>query len=268
MPTQALILLRGGGDIATGVAHRLHRAGFRVAITELPQPLTVRRAVAFAEAVYASTITVEGVTAHYVPDAPTAVACAAEGKVPVLVDEGKAALIQLRPSVVVDARLAKHKRDTLLTDAPLVIALGPGFTAGVDCRAVVETNRGHNLGRVYWQGTAEPDTGQPEAVQGYTGQRVLRAPCEGELIGEIEIGELVKAGEVVARVNGQPITAPFSGVLRGLVHTGLRVPAGFKVGDLDPRGVRENCFTISDKARAVGGGVLEAILNAQFAMHN
>jgi xanthine dehydrogenase accessory factor len=260
--------MRGGGDIATGVAHRLHRAGFRVVIIELPQPLTVRRAVALAEAVYAGSITVEGVTAQWVASAPAALQCAAEGKVPVLVDEGKASLIQLRPSVVVDARLAKSKLDTLLTDAPLVIALGPGVVAGVDCHAVVETNRGHNLGRVYWQGTAESNTGQPEAVLGYTGQRVLRAPCEGVLSGEVEIGELVKAGEVVARVNGEPITAPFSGILRGLVHPGLRVPAGFKVGDLDPRGVRENCFTISDKARAVGGGVLEAILNAQVSMRN
>jgi xanthine dehydrogenase accessory factor len=150
--------------------------------------------------------------------------------------------------------------DTTREDAPLVIALGPGFVAGTDCHAVVETNRGHNLGRVIWDGSAEPDTGQPEAVQGFKGERVLRAPRAGIFNGELEIGELAAQGQVIATVDGEPIQAPFAGVVRGLIHAGLRVTAGLKVGDLDPRGVREHCFTISDKARAVGGGVLEAVL--------
>ncbi len=259
--SDTLILIRGGGDLATGVAHRLHRAGFSLLITELPQPLCVRRAVSFAEAVYAGgeRIAVEGVIARLAPDPAAGMTYTTLNEIPVLVDEGKATLEQLRPSIVIDARLAKNKLDTTISDAPLVIALGPGYVAGKDCHAIVETQRGHNLGRVYWQGSAESDTGQPEPVQGFAGQRVLRAPCEGTFNGELEIGELVRAGKVVARVNGEPIVAQFDGVVRGLLHDGLRVSAGLKVGDLDPRGVREHCFLISDKARAIGGGVLEAI---------
>ncbi len=255
-----LILLRGGGDLASGVAHRLHRAGFQVLITELPQPLCVRRRVSFAEAVYAGQITVEGVTARRVADAPEGLSVLERGEVPVLADADGMTLRELRPPVVVEARLAKMKLDTRITDAPLVIALGPGFVAGQDCHAVVETNRGHNLGRVYWQGSAEQDTGQPEPMRGFAVQRVLRAPGEGVFRARLEIGDFVKAGGTVAMVDDQSITAQFEGVVRGLLHDGLRVTAGLKVGDIDPRGVREHCFTISDKARAVGGGVLEAIL--------
>jgi xanthine dehydrogenase accessory factor len=255
-----LILLRGGGDLASGVANRLHRAGFRVVITELPQPLCVRRAVSFAEAVYASEITVEGVTARRVTGSAEALSTVERGEVAVLVDADGMALRELRPPIAVDARLAKQRLDTRITDAPLVIALGPGFVAGVDCHAVVETQRGHHLGRVYWEGSAEPDTGQPEPVRGFAGQRVLRAPRKGNFAAKLEIGDFVKAGEIVAMVDEQPILAPFDGVVRGLLHDGLRVTAGLKVGDIGPRGAREHCFTISDKARAVGGGVLEAIL--------
>jgi len=264
--SEYLVLLRGGGDLATGVAHRLHRAGFGVVITELAQPLCVRRAVSFAEAVYAGAITVEGVTARLVTDADAVPsearvrAVLAAHEIPVLVDPQGRALDLLRPTVVVDARLAKRNLDTSLHDAPLVIGLGPGFTAGVDCHAVVETNRGHHLGRVYWQGGAEPDTGQPEPVRGFGVDRVLRAPCAGVFVGRKRIGDAVLAGEIVAEVDGAPVVATFSGVLRGLLHDGLTVAAGLKVGDLDPRGVHEHCFTISDKARSVGGGVLEAVL--------
>jgi xanthine dehydrogenase accessory factor len=256
------ILLRGGGDLATGVAHRLNRAGCKVVITELPQPLCVRRAVSFAEAVYAGEITVEGVTARLVRDAVEAHVYAAEGEIPVLVDEAANVRHDLRPNVMVDARLAKRPLDTLITDANFVIGLGPGFVVGEHCHAVVETNRGHNLGRVYWQGSAEADTGQPEPVRGHSGERVLRAPRDGVFKGELEIGVLVVAGQVIATVEGEPIHAPFAGVVRGLLHDGLRVTTDLKVGDLDPRGLRDHCFTISDKARAIGGGVLEAVLSA------
>lgn len=255
-----LILMRGGGDLATGVAHRLHRAGFRLLITELPQPLCVRRAVSFAEAVYSAAITVEGVTARLAPDLATGLTYAQSNEIPLVVEAGKTVQHQLHPRIVIDARLAKNKQDTTLDDAPLVIGLGPGFVAGQDCHAVVETNRGHHLGRVYWQGSAEPDTGQPEPVRGFDVQRVLRAPGDGEFIGRLGIGEVVRAGEVVAQVGAEPVRAQFDGVVRGLLHNGLRVTAGMKVGDIDPRGVREHCFLISDKARAIGGGVLEAIL--------
>lgn len=253
--SNTLILLRGGGDLATGVAHRLHRAGFPLLIAELPQPLCVRRAVSFAEAVYSASITVEGVTARLAPEAD-----AQRGEIPVMIDDGKATLHHLRPRIVIDARLAKNKLDTRMDDAPLVIALGPGYVAGQDCHAIVETNRGHNLGRVYWNGNAEPDTGRPEPVQGFAGQRVLRAPCDGVFKGRLEIGDSVSAGEVVATVGDEHIVAQFNGVVRGLLHDGLFVSAGLKVGDVDPRGVREHCFLISDKARAIGGGVLEAVL--------
>jgi xanthine dehydrogenase accessory factor len=257
--SDTLILIRGGGDLATGVAHRLHRAGYTVMITELPQPLCVRRAVSFAEAVFSERATVEGVTAHLAPDPMVGMAYTVLNEIPVVVDAEGSLINQMRPPIVVDARMAKQKLNTRMKDASLVIGLGPGFTAGVDCHAVVETNRGHNLGRVYWEGSAEPDTGQPEPVRGFAGQRMLRAPCDGLFRAQSAIGDLVKAGDTLAFVGDQPITAQFDGVVRGLLHDGLRVIADLKVGDLDPRGVREHCFTISDKARAVGGGVLEAI---------
>lgn len=257
--SDVLVLVRGGGDLATGVAHRLHHAGFTVMITELPRPLAVRRAVSFAEAVYAERVTVEGVTARRSPDPMAGMAYTVMDEIPVVVDADDKVLARIRPPIVVDARMAKRNLGTRLTDAKLVIGLGPGFTAGADCHAVVETNRGHNLGRVYWEGNAESNTGEPEAVRGFAGTRVLRAPREGMFAGQTQIGDAVKAGDTLARVDYEPIRAQFDGVVRGLLHDGLRVTAGMKVGDLDPRGVREYCFLISDKARAVGGGVLESI---------
>ena len=255
-----LVVVRGGGDLGTGVAHRLVRSGFTVIVTELAQPLAVRRAVSFAEAVYSGHVTVEGVTARLADDAMLGMVFTVLGEVPVIVDLADDVLARMRPAIVVDARLAKRNLGTRREDAQLVIGLGPGFTAGQDCHAVVETNRGHNLGRVYWTGGAEPDTGQPEPVQGQAGQRVLRSPAEGIFQGHKAIGELAQPGEMLANVDGQPIVAPFAGVVRGLLHDGVPVSAGMKVGDLDPRGVREYCFLISDKARSIGGGVLEAAL--------
>lgn len=257
--SKTLILIRGGGDLATGVAHRLHRAGFTLFITELPQPLCVRRAVSFAEAVYSERMMVEGVAAHLAPDPQAGWTYTALGEIPVVIDAGKTTQQQLHPPIVIDARLAKHKLDTLIDDAPLVIGLGPGFMAGRDCHAVVETQRGHNLGRVYWNGWAESDTGQPEPVRGFDVQRVLRAPGEGIFKARVAIGDFVRTGDLVATVNAEPLAAKFDGVVRGLLHDGLRVRTGLKVGDIDPRGVRDHCFQISDKARAIGGGVLEAV---------
>ncbi len=258
--SDTLVVVRGGGDLGTGVAHRLYRSGFTVMVTELAQSMCVRRAVSFAEAVYAGQTTVEGVTARLVDDAMLGMANAAMGEVPVVVDAADDVMERMRPAIVVDARLAKRNLGTRIDEAPLVIALGPGFEAGVDCHAVVETLRGHNLGRVYWEGRAEADTGLPEPVQGRAGERVLRAPAEGVFIGLRATGDMVQAGDEVARVGSEIIRAPFAGVLRGLIHDGVPVRAGLKVGDLDPRGVREYCFLISDKARSIGGGVLEAVL--------
>jgi xanthine dehydrogenase accessory factor len=263
-----LVLVRGGGDLASGVAYRLHQAGFPVVITELAQPAMVRRAVAFAEAVYTGRVAIEGIVGRLAAGAVEARQALAGGEVPVLVDPVGASLRAFAPPVVVDARLAKKNLGTRLSDAPLVIALGPGFTAGADCHAVVETKRGHTLGRVIWQGSAAADTGIPDGVAGHSSDRVLRAPAAGHLVAHRHIGDQVAAGDLIAEVapNGGPdagparITAPFAGVLRGLVHPAVAVTAGMKVGDLDPRGQREYCFSISDKALAVGGGVLEAIL--------
>ncbi len=257
---ETLVVLRGGGDLATGVVARLTRAGFPVVVLELPRPLVVRRTVAVATAVLEGHITVEDIQAERVADVATAMRLAREGRVPVIIDPDGETIPDLAPTVLVDARMAKRNLDTRRDDASLVVALGPGFAAGEDCDAVVETARGHFLGRVYWHGTALPDTGTPGFVHGYGRERVLRAPRAGVVQTLVEIGMFVHEGQVVALVDGEPVQAPFDGVVRGLIADGTPVSARLKIGDIDPRGVREHCFTISDKALAVGGGVLEAVL--------
>jgi xanthine dehydrogenase accessory factor len=258
-----LVCIRGGGDLASGVAARLARAGFPLVILELPEPLVIRRAVAFAEAVYAGQVQIEDLTGRRVEDAEGALVEAQAGRVPVLVDPAGGSIGALAPAVVVDARVLKANPGDLGPGlAPLVVALGPGYMAGADCHAVIETMRGHQLGRVLWQGAAQLNTGVPGVIGGRTAERVLRAPAAGEVEGRAQIGDRVAAGQVVAMVGGAPVASPFDGVLRGLLHDRVIVEAGFKIGDVDPRGVREHCFTISDKALAVGGGVLEAILAA------
>lgn len=254
------VLVRGGGDLASGVIHRLHRAGMKVVVTELPQPTVIRRAVAFAAAMYEDVVEIEGVVGRRVDSLERALLCLERGEVPILADPRRELVAQWRPEALVDAIVAKKNLGTKISDAPIVIGLGPGFIAGVDVHAVIETERGHNLGRVILEGGAAPDTGIPGAVMGYTTERVLRAPCVGVFRGERRIGDEVEAGEVVAYVNGSPVVASISGVIRGLLADGLAVNEGMKVGDVDPRGVREHCFTISDKALAIGGGVLEGIL--------
>jgi xanthine dehydrogenase accessory factor len=260
-----LVLIKGAGDLASGVALRLHRCGFPVVMTELAAPMTVRRTVSFAQAVFEGRAQVEEVAARRaVPD--QVVEFLAEGIIPVLIDPQAEVRAALQPSVVVDAVMAKRNLGTRLDDAPLVVALGPGFTAGVDCHAVIETQRGHYLGRVIWEGSAEPDTGQPGTLPGMGPNvtRVLRAPIAGSVRSVVAIGDTVKVGATIAVVEGKrsarPVVAPFSGVLRGLVHPSVPVTAGLKIGDLDPRAEREYCFTVSDKSLAIGGGVLEASL--------
>jgi len=256
-----LVLIKGAGDLATGVALRLYRSGFPVVMTELAEPLTVRRGAAFGEAVFTGQQIVEEVAARLAPDAATARQLLESGAIPVLVDPDAAWRQELQPEALVDAVMAKRNTGTTLADAPFVIALGPGFAAGRDCHAVIETNRGHRLGRVIWQGAAEPDTGVPGEVGGnLRSERVLYAPATGILTATIEIGDVVSTGQLIASVEGYEIRAAFPGVLRGLVHPGVRVEAGMKIGDVDPRGERSHCFTASDKALAIGGGVLEAIL--------
>jgi xanthine dehydrogenase accessory factor len=262
-----LVAVKGAGDLATGVIHRLVRAGFAVMATELAQPTVLRRTVAFAEAVALGQMTVEGVTAQLVSSLEDIHTAIGNGLVPVVVDPDGIVLKQMRPTVLVEATLSKYNSGVTMQDAPVVIALGPGYEAGKDVHAVIETNRGHNLGRVYLHGFAEPNTGVPGAIGGYAGERLLRAPCAGRLYGVRQIGDSVETGETVAIVREmegtsevRPIIAAISGILRGLVRDGLPVKAGMKVGDIDPRAVREHCLTISDKSRAIAGGVLEAML--------
>jgi xanthine dehydrogenase accessory factor len=256
-----LVVIKGAGDLATGVAHRLFRSGFAVVMTELPQPTVIRRPVAFAAAVFTGRTTVEGVTAVRTEPAE-AIAVAGRGLVAVVIDPQGAVVAALRPWAVVDAILAKRNTGTRLSDAPVVVGLGPGFAAGRDVGYVVETARGHYLGRVIEQGEALPDTGVPGVIGGYGSERVLRSPIDGTFRATRAIGDTVAAGEAVGHVDGLAVPAAIGGVLRGLIHDGLAVAAGQKIGDIDPRGRREYCFTISDKARAVGGGVLEALLAA------
>ena len=274
----SLVAVKGAGDLATGVIHRLSRAGFAVIATELPEPTVVRRTVAFAEAVTCGEMTVEDVSARLATSLQDIQATLAGGRVPIVVDPDGTLLRQMHPSVLIEATLSKYNSGVTMDDAPIVIALGPGYEAAKDVHAVIETNRGHNLGRVYLRGCAESNTGVPGAIGGYTIERLLRAPFAGALYGVRQIGDLVQAGETVAVVRTNeisdneiaPVVATISGILRGLMRDGLHVSSGMKVGDIDPRAAREHCFTISDKSRAVAGGVLEAILyllNRRYSVH-
>lgn len=256
----SLVLVKGAGDLATGCALRLRRSGFGVVMTELPEPRAVRRTVAFCEAVLDGAAEVEGQRARRARDAGEARRIVGNGEVAVLVDPAGLTARALRPAVVVDARMAKRNLDTSLEEAPIVIGLGPGFSAGRDVHAVIETNRGHFLGSVILDGEAEPNTGVPGDIGGYGGERLLRSPADGRLQTRRSIGDAVAAGDVVAEVDGQAVRAAVAGMLRGLVRGGSAVREGQKIGDVDPRARREHCFTVSDKARAVAGGVLEAIL--------
>lgn len=260
----ALILIRGGGDLASGVALRLYNAGLRVIISELPQPLAVRRMVSFAEAVYAGQVEVEGVTAKLVEREQVQLTLDA-GEIPVIIDPDASILKELPIPIVVDGRLTKHPPPPLPVDVALHIGLGPGFRAGRDCHAVVETRRSHTLGRVYWNGMTQSDSGQPEGDP----RRVLRAPIDGQFFGYAQIGDHLEEGTLIAEIQSamgnqkSQIISPFKGVLRGLIHPGLHVISGLKIGDVDSRDDRDACFLVSDKALAIGGGVLEAILSKE-----
>lgn len=256
-----LVLIRGAGDIATGIALRLYRSGLRVVMTDLPRPTAIRRTVCFSQAIVLGETTVEGVRAVRADTASQALERLAEGAVPVLPDPALTCLTSLRPDALVDAILAKKNLGTHITDAPVVVGVGPGFTAGTDCHAVVETMRGHTLGRVIYDGAALPNTNIPGLIGGYAGERVLRAPADGVFHQILNIGDEVKAGDIAGEVDGQPMRCTIGGVLRGLLADGTPVHKGMKSGDVDPRCRPEYCTTASDKALAVGGGVLEAILH-------
>jgi xanthine dehydrogenase accessory factor len=256
-----LVIIRGGGDLASGVALRLFRSGFQVIVTELPQPLAVRRSVSFAEAIYAGEIEIEGVLGRACLDAQEALVLCAQRVIPVLADPTGQVIGATSPQAVVDARMLKRAPEGHFPAEFVSIGLGPGFTAGTSCDAAIETKRGHFLGRVYWQGTPEQDTGIPEAVGEHEKDRVLRSPADGKIKVFENIGTVVKAGDLLAKVGGKEINAGFRGVLRGLIHDGCEVRSGMKIGDIDPRLEPMVCFLASDKALAVGGGVLEALLS-------
>lgn len=254
-------LILGGGDIASGVALRLHRSGVRVLVTELPRPTAIRRLVSFAEAVYSESVQVEEITGRKIDKLEMIVDTWEKNEIPVFVDENASCVHELHPLVLIDGRMTKRPPAYKLDIAQLVIGLGPGFTAGENCHAVIETNRGHQLGRVNWEGTAEADTGIPEAVLRHQKDRVLRAPAVGVFTSVKKLGQQVKEGQVIAKVSEFEIRAPFDGVIRGLLHDGIEVKAGFKVGDIDPRNNPSYVRLVSDKSLSVAGGVLEAILS-------
>lgn len=257
---QDLVIVRSAGDIATGTIARLHLGGWRVLALECEKPTVIRRTVSLAEAVTAGSAEVEGIRGVLCGTLADIEAAWAEGAVPVAVDASGEWIRKLKPLAVVDAILAKRNMGTTLDMAPIVVGLGPGFTAGKDVHAVVETNRGHRVGKVLYAGTAEENTGIPGNIEGYTSERILRAPAAGSVKNFKAIGDLVEADEDVMAVNGVPVKAEIPGMLRGLIAEGTEVTPGFKIGDVDPRGDRSACFEISDKARAVAGGVLEAVL--------
>jgi xanthine dehydrogenase accessory factor len=256
------VLVRGGGEMASGIAHRLHRCHMRVCITEEAFPTTVRRLVAFADAVHRGSHTVENVRAVKVSSPEEAYETWKRDAIPIFVDPEAKIRESLRPTVIVDAIMAKRNLGTDKSHAPIVVGVGPGFVVGENVHVIVESNRGHNLGRVLWEGKAEEDTGVPAPVSGFTDERVLRVPENGVFESVCDIGDPVEPGQIVARVNNCPIPAQIKGVLRGLLKNGIQVEKGMKAGDIDPRGERHHCDTISDKARAIAGGVLEAILHS------
>ena len=256
-----LVMIKGAGDIASGIAMRLWRAGINVVMTDLPRPSSIRRTVCFSEAVYRGETMIEEVRARRAENTADALRLLEENILPVIVDPKAESAKELHPEVIVDAILAKENLGTAITDAPGVVGVGPGFTAGVDCHAVVETMRGHTLGRVIWSVGAIPNTGVPGEIGGYTVERVMHSPCGGVFHALRQIGDTVEAGETVATVGGEPLYAKITGTLRGILPEGFEVPREhFKSADVDPRCRLFHCFTVSDKALSVGGGVLEAVL--------
>ena len=261
-----LVVIRGAGDIATGIALRLWRSHIQVVMTDIEQPTAIRRTVCFSQAIVHGTAQVEDVTAQRAETAEEVHQMLKGGIIPVLPDPDGSCIPLLRPDAVVDAILAKRNLGTKITDAPVVVGVGPGFTAGVDCHAVVETMRGHYLGRVIYEGSAIPNTGIPGLIGGFAGERVLRAPADGVFHQILGIGQQVKQGDIAATVNGIPMVCTLDGVLRGILADGTPVYQGMKAGDIDPRCELKHCYCASDKALAVGGGVLEAILHLSGAL--
>lgn len=256
-----MIVIKGAGDLATGVATRLKKCGFDIVMTEISQPTTVRRTVAFSQVVYDKKVEVEGITAVLASNKEDINKIVEEGRVAVLVDDKAKIIDEIKPEIIIDAIIAKKNLGTKIDDANIVIALGPGFTAGIDCHCVIETKRGHYLGKAIYKGSAIPNTGVPGEVGGFSKERIIRATTDGKIAPVSKIGDYVKKGDIVAYVNKTPIFAKLDGIVRGMLQKDVNVFKGMKSGDIDPRCEKNHCFTISDKARSIGGGVLEAILH-------
>jgi xanthine dehydrogenase accessory factor len=259
--SELIVVIKGAGEMASGVAWRIYMSNIRrILMLETDSPLAVRREVSFCEAVYEPRKTIEGVDAIKVDNYDNLLQAWTQAKIGVIVDPEWKMLDQAQPNVVIDAILAKKNLGTHVNEAPLVIGLGPGFVAKQNVHMVIETNRGHNLGRIITSGKAEPDTGIPGSIRGYTEERVLRAPCDGEFDTQRSIGNHVKRGDTIGTVAEEPVVTRIDGVIRGLIRSSIHVRRGLKIGDIDPRGIVDYCSTISEKARAIGGAVLEAIL--------
>ena len=254
------VVVRGAGEMASGVIHHLVMAGFEVIALERPVPVCVRRLVCYAEACFKERATVEGVTAVLVNSVAEALAISGNSHVPLLTDPEAAQLPVLAPAAVVDGRMLKEEIEVDLDEMPIIIGLGPGFTAGQNCHAAVETNRGSDLGRVFYVGSPQADTGLPAPVNGLSGERVLRAPADGKFTSHCRITDMVTSGQVLGEVAGVAVVSTMAGIVRGLIHDGLTVWRGQKIGDLDPRGIKERCYRMSGKATAIGQGVLEALM--------
>ena len=255
-----IVLIKGAGDLATGIAHRLKKSGFHIVMTEIDKPTTVRRTVAFSQAIFNNEIEIEGIKGIKVNNINEIYKEISKGNIPILIDAKANIIKKLRPKVVVDAIIAKKNLGTSINDAPIVIGVGPGFEAKKDCHLVVETKRGHYLGKVIEEGSAIPNTGIPGNIGGYTKERIIRASSDGKIKPVATIGDYVKKGDVVAYIDGVEVLAEIDGIVRGMLQEGIEVFKGMKSGDIDPRCEKNHCFTISDKARSIGGGVLEAIM--------
>lgn len=264
-----IVLIKGAGDLATGIAHRLRVCNFDVIMTEIDMPTTVRRTVSFSQAVFDGITEVEGIKGVLVSNVYEALEVISKGDIPIVIDPKAELIKKLKPNVVVDSIISKTNcGNTTINDAPIVIAVGPGFEAGIDCHCVVESQRGHYLGRTIYKGFAIPNTGVPGSIGGYTVERIIRASTDGYIKPRVEIGDYVEKGQVVAEIlsslqcddNEEFVYAEISGIVRGMLQEGIKVHKGMKSGDIDPRCEKKHCFTISDKARSIGGGVLEGIL--------
>ncbi len=254
------ILIKGAGDLASGIAWRLQRAGFPIIMTEIEKPLTVRLTVSYSNAVYENEVNIEGIKGKLVNSYQEVQEVIAQDKIAVIVDENADIAKEYKPDIIIDAIMAKKNINTKIDDAPIVIAVGPGFIAKKDCDYVIETKRGHFLGKVIEEGSAIKNTGVPGNIGGYTVERIIRANGEGVFKSVAQIGDFVKKGDIVAYVDDREVTALIDGIVRGMLHDGIVVTDKMKCGDIDPRAEQSHCFSISDKSRAIGGGALEAVL--------